>query len=118
MSYWDTFYYYLGYEEDIEPTEKSKNIRHECMKQIKLSNLSLKCVEVNDKTKSMINNKEVLDVFKKEEIIIIEEKKEKKKEKKEIEKIENDIKKEIDINEKKRKIQEKLIKRKKQNTNP
>ena len=78
MSYWDSFYYYLGYEMEIEPCEKQKKVRHECMKQIKFSNLKLNCIETEDKTKYMLNSKDCLSINfeeKKEENLLEEEKK-------------------------------------------
>lgn len=40
-------YYFLGYEEDIEPDEKSLRCRNEVLKQVRLSKLKLKPVMKN-----------------------------------------------------------------------
>ena len=131
MSY---IWWLLGYEEDFSPSEEDIKNRHEMMTQVKKSKLILKCVEVIDKTKTLLNEKDCVALLHKEK-----EEKEKKCCKEEKESVchcecetcncvcdfdcdnstcpccVNDTtpeKKEININEKKRKIEERLKKRK------
>ena len=134
-SYWDTLYYYLGYEIDYSPSDEDIKKRHEMLTQVKKSKLKLNNVDVIDKTKTLLNEKDCISLLHE-----MNEKNEKKleeeleevleelenntvftEEEKEQEFSADDVKKFIeetynekktfDIEEKKRKVQERINKR-------